>query len=73
MTSRVLNRFQAHLSSFVTNFDFEIIYQSGCIQTQTDAQSPNSDYVPLEGEETYNLQEIVVLKPEQFELPIKAT
>jgi hypothetical protein len=66
MTSRVLNRRQGHWSLFLTDFDFEITYRSGCFQGRADALSRHPNYLP-------SLQETVLLNPNRLNLQLNAT
>ena len=68
MSAKVLNRRQARWSTSLSKFDFIITYQPGSQQGKSDALSHRSYLAPKEGDEIYNQQKTIVLRPENLNL-----
>jgi transposase InsO family protein len=67
-STRVLNRRQARWSLFLADFDFVITYRAGAYQGKPDALSRRREYQSKKGEEAFDQQETILLKPHQLRL-----
>ena len=65
-TSRVLNRRQARWSISLSRFDFQLHYRPGPLQGKPDALSRQAAYAPKIGDESYEQQRTILLKPDCF-------
>ena len=68
MSARVLNRRHARWSISLSRFNFVITYRPGSKQVQSDALSRRAYLAPKEGDEAYDQQQSILLKPEQLQL-----
>jgi hypothetical protein len=66
--SRTLNQRQARWSIFLTDYDFEIIFQPGSQHVKADALSRRPDLALCPGDEAYTQQSCSLLKPDQLQL-----
>jgi hypothetical protein len=69
-TTKLLNRRQARWSEFLSRFNFQITYRPGKLGAKPDALTRRSEDLPKEGDERLQHQSQVVLKKENFELPL---
>ena len=67
-TSRTLNRRQARWSTFLADYDFEIVFRPGPQHGKADALSRRSDFALQPGDEAYAQQSHCLLKPDQLHL-----
>ena len=65
-TTRILNRRQARWSTFLADYDFEIIFRPGAQHTTADVLSRRSEFELTPEEEAYVQQSQSLLKPDQF-------
>jgi hypothetical protein len=68
MSTKVLNRRQARWSMSISRFDFVITYRPGNQQGKSDALSHCFYLAPKEGDETYDQQQTIILKPKCLNL-----
>ena len=66
MSTRVLNRRQAHWNMSLSRFDFGIIHRPGKQQGLLDALSKCSNLIPKKEEAAYDQQHTTLLKPERL-------
>ena len=67
-TTRILNRRQAQWSTFLADYDFEIVFRPGAQHGKADALSRRSEFEIRPGDETYNQQSRCLLQPHQIQL-----
>jgi hypothetical protein len=63
MTKKLLNRSQARWSEFLTQFEYEIVYQAGKLNGKVDALTRRPGDLPEGGDERLKNMDQVVLKP----------
>ena len=69
-TTKLLNRRQARWAEFLSRFNFRITYRPGKLGVKPDALTRRSEDLPKEGDERLQHQSQVVLKRENFDLPL---
>ena len=67
-TTRTLNRRQARWSTFLADYDFEIVFRPGGQHGKADALSRRADLALLPGDAAYAQQSRRLLKPDQLHL-----
>jgi hypothetical protein len=67
-TTRTLNRRQARWSTFLADYDFEIVFRPGAQNMKADALSRRSDFELCPRDDAYAQQSQCLLKPDQFQL-----
>ena len=67
-TSRTLNRRQAHLSSFLADYDFEIVFRPDIQHGKADALSRQPDLALCLGDDAYSQQSHCLLRPDQLQM-----
>lgn len=67
-TTRTLNRRQARWSTFLADYDFEILFQPGTRHGKADALSRRADLVLQPGDLAYDQQSHCLLRPDQVRL-----
>ena len=72
-TSRTLNRRQARWSSFLADYDFEILFRPGVQHGKADALSRCPDFALRPGDDAYSQQSHCLLRPDQLQMFATAT
>ena len=67
-TSRTLNRRQARWSSFLADYDFEILFRPGVQHGKADALSRRPDFALRPGDDAYSQQSHCLLQPDQLQI-----
>mgnify|MGYP000532974220 FL=1 len=67
-TSRTLNRRQARWSSFLADYDFEILFRPGVQHGKADALSRRPDFALRPGDDAYSQQSHCLLRPDQLQM-----
>ena len=67
-TSRTLNRRQARWSSFLADYDFEILFRPGVQHGKVDALSRRPDFALRPGDDAFSQQSHCLLRPDQLQM-----
>ena len=67
-TRRTLNRRQARWSSFLVDYDFEIMFRPGIQHGKVDALSRRPDFALRPGDDAYSQQSHCLLRPDQLQM-----
>jgi hypothetical protein len=68
MGARILNRRQARWNLSLFHFNFVIIYHPGNLQGKPDALSRQSYFMPKPGDDSYDQQKTIILKPNHLQI-----
>ena len=67
-TNRTLTRRHAHWSSFLTDYDFEILFRPDIKHGKAKALSRRPDFALCPGEDAYSQQSHCLLRPDQYQM-----
>jgi hypothetical protein len=67
-TTRTLNRRQARWSSFLADYDFEILFRPGAQHGKADALSRRPDFALRPGDDAYSQQSHCLLRPDRLHM-----
>jgi hypothetical protein len=66
MTTELLNRYQAHWSQFLSQFNFKIVYRPGTTSGKLDTLTHRSADLPKAGDDCFLKNQITIIKPENI-------